>query len=49
MVGGLPEGVGAAGWRGAKGGNQDYCNSIINKIEFKKKRIYCLGKALTNI
>ena len=29
---GLPEGVGGAGLRGAKGENQDNCNSIINKV-----------------
>ena len=29
MVGGLPEEVGGAGWRGAK---RDNCNNIINKI-----------------
>ena len=36
MVLGLPEGVGAAGWRRTKGGNWDNCNSIINKTYFKK-------------
>ena len=34
--GGLPEGVGGAGWRGAKGKNQNNCNSIIDNIIFKK-------------
>ena len=43
--GGLPEGVGGAGWREGKGGkNQDNCNSIINKIYFKK--IALAGMAL---
>ena len=37
MVGGLPEGVGVAGWRDERGKrNWDNCNSIINKIHFKK-------------
>ena len=37
-VGGLPEGVGGAGWRWAKirEKNQDNHNSIINKIIKKK-------------
>ena len=35
MVGGLPEGVGGAGWRGERGKNRDNCNSIINKIKKK--------------
>ena len=29
-------GRGGAGWRGVKGGKWDNCNSIINKIYFKK-------------
>ena len=36
MVVGLLEGVGGAGWRGAKGGNEDNCNSIINDIILKR-------------
>ena len=28
---------GCAGWRGIKGGNWNNCNSIINKIYFKKE------------
>ena len=28
----LPGGVWGAGWKGAKGENQDNCNNIINKI-----------------
>ena len=30
-------GRGFAGWRGIKGGKWDNCNSIINKIYFKKR------------
>ena len=36
MVGGLPEGVEGAGWRGAKGKNLDNCNGVINKMQLKK-------------
>ena len=34
-VWGLPEG-GGVGWRGQRGKNWDGCNSLINKIKFKK-------------
>ena len=30
------EGMGGTGWRGTEGENWDNCNSIINKIYFKK-------------
>ena len=36
--GGMPEGVGGAGWRGAKGENWDNRNSIVNKYNLKKER-----------
>ena len=36
--GGIAVGKGGAGWRRAKGGNWDKCNSIINKIYLKNSR-----------
>ena len=35
--GGLPEGMGSAGWKRQRGENEDNHNSIINKIQFKKE------------
>ena len=37
LLGGKVGGKGWAGWSGVKGGKWDNCNSIINKIYFKKK------------
>ena len=45
-VGGLLEGVGCAGWRGAKGENQDNYSSIINKIQFKNIQLLYLKKRI---
>ena len=36
LRGGNRGATGCAGWRGIKGGKWDNCNSIINKIYFKK-------------
>ena len=38
-------GRGCAGWRGVKGGKWDNCNSIINKIYFKKEIVFLIPES----
>ena len=45
--GGSVGGKGCAGQRGVKGGKWDNCNSIINKIYFKKETMYFSKKTIS--